>query len=147
MRALAPLLSASLVTLLWGCSSDDGGGDTQASSAETGSDHDADHDADHDGDHDHSIDSDGDDPAVEYCQCMLINCHETYHGKFGEDEIPAQEACIMEADGLPMNGSDVDAGNFLECRQHFCAMATDDACPTEEGCDPCDKAIGSTVCM
>ena len=150
MRVLAPLLSVSLLALLSACSSDDGGDDTQASSAETGAGTETDaHDSDHDTHEtdDHTVDSDGDDPVVAYCSCMLINCHETYHGKWGEEELPAQEACIAEAGALPENGSDVDAGNFFECRQHFCAMATDDACPTEDGCDACDAAIGSAVCM
>ena len=121
-----------------GCPSDDSG-DEGASTSDSGN---GDHAADSGSGtgHDHSVDTSADDPAVAYCSCMLANCHEPYHMKWGEDEMMAQAACVMEADALPMNGSDIDMGNFIECRMHFCELAATD--PTV-----CTNALGDAVCM
>ena len=107
---------------------DSGSGDEHGASEETS-------------DHDHSVDTDADDPAVIYCSCVFANCHEAYHAKWGEDEMVAEAACLMEADALPMNGSDVDMGNFIECRMHFCdlAAAGDDT--------QCAAALGDEICI
>jgi hypothetical protein len=91
-------------------------------------------------DHDHSIDTSAEDPAVAYCSCMLANCHDQYHAEWGDDEMAAEAACLMEADALPMNGSDIDMGNFIECRMHFCELAADDE-------TLCTNAIGDAVCI
>jgi len=142
---------SSLVTctlLLAGCPSDDTG-DEGASTAEHGAEHGHEHGAEHgadehgtaeNGDHDHSIDTSADDPSVAYCSCVFSNCHEPYHEKWGEDEMAAEAACLMEADALPMNGSDIDMGNFIECRMHYCELAATD--PTL-----CDNALTDAVCM
>lgn len=137
-----PLLLLPLY-LAYGCKDD---GDDDTSSDEHGGD-DHDHGADEHGaeehgesGHDHSVDTDADDPVVVYCSCMLANCHEPYHMKWGEDEMAAEEACLMEAQGVPSNGGPTEMGNFLECRQHFCdAAAMDDTV--------CANALGDAVCM
>ena len=89
---------------------------------------------------DHSVDTSADDPAVAYCMCVFSNCHELYHAKWGEDEMAAEAACLMEADALPMNGSDIDMGNFIECRMHFCELAAGDE-------SLCVNALGDAVCI
>ncbi len=95
--------------------------------------------ADH-GTADHGIETSADDPAVIYCSCVLANCHDPYHAKWGDDEMVAQAACLMEADALPKNGGDTEMGNFIECRQHFCELAAADA-------DQCANALGDAVCI
>jgi len=126
----------TLVTFV-GCKGD--GGDEAADSAaatdSTATDSGTDDHADH-----HGTETDGTDPAEVYCACMLDNCHEPYHTKWGEDEVAAQAACVAEADALPINGSDVEAGNFIECRQHWCEMAASDP-------NVCTNAIGDAVCI
>ncbi len=94
---------------------------------------------DHGGD-DHSVDTDGSDPIVAYCGCMLANCHDEYHAKWGEDHVASEEACMMEAEALPQNGSPIEAGNFFECREHFCEAAAGDP-------SVCANAIGAAVCI
>ena len=69
---------------------------------------------------------------------MLANCHDQYHDTWGEDHKASEAACLMEADALPMNGSDIDMGNFIECRQHFCDMAASDEAL-------CANALGDAV--
>lgn len=90
---------------------------------------------------DHSIDTDPGDPIVAYCGCMLEYCHDQYHAKWGEDHMASEEACLMEAQGLPSNGGPTESGNFFECREHFCELAA--------GGDEsvCDNAIGAAVCV
>ncbi|MBX7078765.1 MAG: hypothetical protein K1X88_06210 [Nannocystaceae bacterium] len=133
---------AAALALMPSCKSDDGGGDTAADEHGAG-EHGAseasagEHGADT---HDHSVDSDGTDPAVAYCSCMLANCHEPYHTKFGEDEMAAEAACLAEAGAVPSNGAPTEMGNFIECRQHFCDAAMAD--PTV-----CTNALGDAVCM
>ncbi len=79
--------------------------------------------------------------AEQYCGCMLLSCHDQYHQKFGpeSDEVAAREACLAEAGALPVNGSDVDSGNFIECRLHFCTAGKTDP-------SVCDNTIGG-VCQ
>jgi hypothetical protein len=119
------------------CKSDDGGGDTAADEHGAGAHGAGEHGADT---HDHSVDTDADDPAVVYCSCVLANCHEPYHTKWGEDEMAAEAACLAEAGALPSNGGPTEMGNFIECRQHFCDAAAAD--PTV-----CTNALGDAVCM
>jgi hypothetical protein len=68
---------------------------------------------------------------------MLLTCHDAYHDTFGpeSDEIAARASCIMEASSLPEAGMDVDMGNFIECRMHYCTLgATDESvCPNTVG--------------
>jgi hypothetical protein len=82
----------------------------------------------------------GDDPASIYCFCLLDGCHDPFHAEFGEADQAAIDSCISTAAGLPTAGMDVDAGNFLECRQHFCDEArlnNPAACEAALGADPC----------
>lgn len=141
-RSLA-LAFATAATLSFACKSDDGGTDTAAEhgAGEHGA---GEHGAgEHGGSadsHDHSVDTDAMDPAVIYCSCVLANCHEPYHAKWGEDELAAETACLAEANALPSNGGPTEMGNFIECRQHFCDMAMADS-------TVCTNALGDAVCM
>jgi hypothetical protein len=91
------------------------------------------------GTHD-GIETSADDPAVVYCSCVFSNCHDAYHEKWGEDEMASEAACLMEAEALPVNGSDIEMGNFIECRMHFCELAADDE-------SLCANALGDAVCV
>jgi hypothetical protein len=76
--------------------------------------------------------------ALEYCNCMLGDaCHDQYHDVFGpnSDEELARENCLATADALPVAGADVDMGNFIECRIHYCELGQTDA-------TACDNTIG-----
>jgi hypothetical protein len=95
--------------------------------------------ADEHGTHD-GIETSADDPAVAYCSCVFTNCHEPYHAKWGEDEMASEAACLMEAEALPVNGSDIEMGNFIECRMHFCELAAGDE-------SLCANALGDAVCV
>jgi hypothetical protein len=79
-------------------------------------------------------------PVASYCACMLSSCHDLYHELWGEDEIAAQQACTDEAAVLPEAGMDVQAGNFLECRAHFCGLASEDEAQ-------CHAAAGHVTCV
>jgi hypothetical protein len=79
--------------------------------------------------------------AETYCDCMLLTCHDAYHDHFGpeSDEEAARAACWAEAETLPVAGMDVDSGNFVECRIHYCASGSEDA-------DTCAATIGEGAC-
>lgn len=79
--------------------------------------------------------------AETYCDCMLFTCHDAYHDHFGpeSDEEAARAACLAEAEMLPVAGMNVDSGNFVECRLHFCATGSDDP-------DTCAATIGEGAC-
>lgn len=79
--------------------------------------------------------------AETYCDCMLLTCHDAYHGHFGPDtdEPAARAACLAEAETLPVAGMDVDSGNFVECRIHYCASGNEDP-------DTCAATIGQGAC-
>jgi hypothetical protein len=134
-------LVSVLALIALGCPSDDEGSDTGASTVDDGSDdhgseeHGTAHETDDDG-----VETSADDPAAAYCSCVFANCHEPYHDKWGENEITSEQACLAEAEALPVNGSDVEMGNFIECRMHFCELAADDD-------SVCPNALGDAVCM
>ncbi|MBC8069053.1 MAG: hypothetical protein IAG13_12025 [Deltaproteobacteria bacterium] len=115
-------------------------GSSSGTPGTTGDDHGAEEHGSSAGD-EHGIDTDTSDPIVAYCGCMLEFCHDEYHAKWGEDHLESEEACAMEAQGLPSNGGPTEMGNFLECRQHFCelAMGGDESV--------CPNAIGEAVCV
>ncbi len=75
--------------------------------------------------------------TLSYCDCMLVSCHDAYHVAFGPetDEVAARNNCIAEAETLPVAGSEVETGDFIECRIHHCELGkTDDtACPASVG--------------
>lgn len=79
--------------------------------------------------------------AETYCSCMLDTCHDAYHEAFGPetDEPAARAACLTEAEALPVAGMDVDSGNFIECRLHYCEIGV-------ETQDNCDASIGEGAC-
>ena len=81
------------------------------------------------------------DPVAAYCSCMLINCHEPFHDRWGETDMEALANCTAEAEALPRAGSSVDTGNSLECRAVHCDRAAANAA-TE-----CPAALGDTICM
>lgn len=81
------------------------------------------------------------DPVSEYCNCLLVNCHDPFHDRFGETDMEAIANCTAEAEALPRAGSMVETGNSLECRAVHCDRAASDAA-TE-----CPAALGDTICM
>jgi len=76
-------------------------------------------------------------PGFDYCNCMLSACHDEYHSAFGPetDEVAARENCLAVATELPSAGMDVDTGNFVECRLHYCELGKSDesVCPNTIG--------------
>lgn len=70
--------------------------------------------------------------AASYCDCMLNNCHEQYHGTWGEDHVAAEMMCIAAAEAL-------DPAAFA-CRVERCEAAADDP-------EACTDAIGGGACM
>jgi hypothetical protein len=78
---------------------------------------------------------------AQYCDCMLLTCHDAYHASFGPDtdEPAAAAACLAEAEGLPSVGMDIDMGNSIECRLHYCALGS-------ETPDDCAAAVGDGAC-
>jgi hypothetical protein len=136
--------SIAILAFLVGCPADD---DDGSSAAETHADHGSEtHGTTDQGSEthataDHGSSETGPSSAVEaYCSCVFENCHEPYHMKWGEDEIAAQQACQMEAEGVPSNGAPIEMGNYLECRQHFCDVAANDP-------SVCPNALGDAVCI
>ena len=85
--------------------------------------------------------SSGSDPATTYCDCMLTACHDEYHATFGPetDEVAARENCLAQAALVPVAGSSVTQGDFIECRIHHCEIgrANASACPGSIGEDNC----------
>lgn len=138
MKRVRAILLSSFPAWCFGCPSDDDSSDTGAD------DHTHDSSGAHDssGGHDSggSSDTGSSGAAATYCSCVLANCHEPYHAKWGEDEIAAQQACLAEAAALPVNGAPTEMGNFIECRQHFCDLAASDD-------SVCANALGEAVCM
>ena len=80
------------------------------------------------------------DPAEAYCQCMVVYCHDQYHGTWGEDHEMSEAMCEAAANALPSAGMPTTTGNSLECRSHHCELAKTD--PTA-----CPSAIGGASCM
>ncbi|MCA9617694.1 MAG: hypothetical protein KC731_01655 [Myxococcales bacterium] len=80
-------------------------------------------------------------PAERYCDCMLSSCHDAYHATFGpdSDEPAARAACLAEAEALPSVGMDVDMGNSVECRIHYCSLG-------DQSATTCDAAVGLGSC-
>lgn len=87
----------------------------------------------------------GSSAAADYCACMLANCHDTYHSRWGDDHVESEMACLAEAAPVPEAGMDVDAGDFIECRIHYCEAAQ--STEMADDADNCPKAVGEAVCM
>ena len=79
-------------------------------------------------------------PAVAYCECMVVYCHDDYHGTWGEDHDMSVAMCEAEAAALPVAGGPVTQGEFIECRVHYCELAK-----TDPGA--CASAIGGGSCQ
>lgn len=79
-------------------------------------------------------------PVADYCACMVENCHDQYHGTWGEDHEAAEAACTAAAESLPSVGMPATGGNSLECRYHYCQLGHDDP-------GACDSAIGGGACV
>jgi hypothetical protein len=81
--------------------------------------------------------------AQQYCDCMLLSCHDAYHASFGpdSDEPAARANCLAEAEALPAAGMPIEEGNFVECRIHFCEAGQSDesVCPSAVGAAPCSE--------
>lgn len=92
--------------------------------------------------HEHATEATGDpmDPAQAYCECMVVYCHDDYHGTWGEDHEMSEALCQAEADGLPSVGMPAMSGNSLECRSYYCDLAMTDA-------TACASAIGGGSCV
>lgn len=81
----------------------------------------------------------GDSPVADYCACMLENCHDQYHGTWGEDHRASEAMCKAAAAAVPSVGMPAMSGDSIECRLYFCALGHDD--PTA-----CDSAMGAAPC-
>ena len=79
-------------------------------------------------------------PIADYCACMLENCHDQYHGTWGEDHEAAEAMCTAAAEALPSVGMPATDGNSIECRYHHCQLGHDDP-------GACESAIGGGTCV
>ena len=80
------------------------------------------------------------DPAQAYCECMVVYCHDDYHGTWGEDHEMSEAMCEAAANGLPSTGMPAMTGNSLDCRSYYCDLAKTDA-------TACASAIGGGSCV
>jgi hypothetical protein len=76
----------------------------------------------------------------DYCNCMLFNCHDPSHAKWGQADEQLIAGCRAEAINVPQHGAPTLSGNFLECRMAFCQQARDNP-------DACVAAFGDTTCL
>jgi hypothetical protein len=137
-RSLVSVVGLALASSSTGCP----GGDDSTADRAHGSETSAHHHTTEEGSgaDTRTVDSGEDDPAAAYCACVFANCHEPYHAKWGEDEVASEAACLTEASALPQNGAEVEMGDFIECRVHFCELAASDA-------TACAAALGDEVCI
>jgi hypothetical protein len=75
----------------------------------------------------------------DYCNCMLFNCHDASHLKWGETDEQLLAGCRADANNLPSHGAATMMGNFIECRAAFCAQGRDNP-------DACNAAFGDAIC-
>lgn len=120
------------------------------SHGDAGDDHDSDGHGHEDGGHteEHDLgapDLNGDAgltaEAFTYCDCMLINCHDPFHERWGADDVEARNNCAREASAWPVTGSPQTSGDSVECRIAVCEGVADrrNTCPEAlgEGNHPC----------
>ncbi len=79
-------------------------------------------------------------PAQAYCQCMVVDCHDEYHGTWGEDHDMSEAMCEAAAAAVPSVGMPATQGDSIECRTYYCELAK-----TDPGA--CASAIGGGSCM
>lgn len=71
--------------------------------------------------------------STDYCNCLLVECHEPFHEMFGVSDADALRNCAVAAEDA------MTAGTF-ECRVNTCMDANDDPamCAAALGAPPCD---------
>lgn len=74
-------------------------------------------------------------PLTEYCDCMLGECHDQYHDKFGEDHEAAEAMCIAYAESIPSVGMPAMSGDSIECYYWACTQGD------------CESAFGGGACQ
>jgi hypothetical protein len=74
-----------------------------------------------------------------YCNCLILNCHDAAHARWGPLDEEVLAGCRAEAIGLPSSGSPTTSGNSLECRAGFCELGKLQP-------DACSAAMGDSVC-
>ncbi len=92
------------------------------------------------GEHHESSTGASDDPVVKYCDCMVVNCHDEYHGTWGEEHPQSEVNCQAAAAMVPSVGAPATMGDSIECRIHYCEAALEDE-------SACASAIGGGMCM
>jgi len=78
--------------------------------------------------------------AMDYCDCMLVACHDYYHEHWGDDHDASLTACLEEIGAVPEFGMPVTEGNFFECRAHYCDAAFSEP-------QRCTEAAGMGMCQ
>lgn len=152
MKTLAPLLLLGLVacgTTESGTdhdSHDTSGAGTHEHTTTTGGSTTHEHASEHGStDHEHPTSTTdtttgGGSPVADYCECMLVHCHDQYHATWGEEHPMSELNCTADAEKLPTVGMPTMTGNSLECRLSHCQLAPDDA-------SLCEAAIGGPPCV
>lgn len=74
-------------------------------------------------------------PLTEYCDCMLSECHDQYHAKFGENHMTAEMMCIAYAESIPTIGEPAMSGDSIECYYWACMQGD------------CESAFGGGACQ
>lgn len=74
-------------------------------------------------------------PLSEYCDCLLTNCHDPYHAKFGEDHEAAEMMCLAYAGSVPSVGMPAMTGDSIECYYWACTQSD------------CEGAFGGGACQ
>jgi hypothetical protein len=139
LTLLLPILGCTGEPICHGGCGEDGHGSEDV--GESGSD-----DTDSDGTDTDGTDTGDGDMAGDLCACLLFRCHVSFHDRWGVEDGVATAACKEEMEALPKAGMDVDSGDFIECRVHYCEMSENDD-PEADDPDFCPQAMGETVCQ
>ena len=75
---------------------------------------------------------------VNFCTCMLFNCHDEFHNTFGVSDLEARDNCLMEISSTPTGAAGATSGNVQQCRIHFCEDGTE---------RNCQAALGNSICQ
>ena len=75
---------------------------------------------------------------LDFCTCMLFECHDAFHATYGEDDVEARDNCLLEISSLPAAGAPATSGNVQECRVHFCQTEAE---------RNCQAALGNSLCQ
>ncbi len=101
----------------------------QPTSTGTSTGHDSHTSADSTGDP-HMTTDDPQNPVEEYCGCMLVQCHDEFHARWGDEHRESIALCEAEAEA---------AGAGIECRISYCTEAAGDV-------EACASALGEGAC-